>query len=189
MKRGPALPCFRCGRTFDSTSWIDANNCRCLHCREDFEFLPFPALVKTRAIAKPQAIAVADDSSCFFHAENQAEKVCDGCGRFLCNVCAIPFSGRIVCSSCVAAKKTGDTPLLTERALHDGIALSLALLPILFWPLTLLSAPTALGVAIYGWNKPRSLVRSGRSKLVLAMLLALLQIGGWIFLGVQLALR
>ncbi len=188
MIRGPALPCPACKRSYEAIDWIDANHCRCLRCREDFEFLPFPALVAKPEIARPQAVMVAEESSCFFHADNQAEKLCDDCGRFLCQVCAVPMAGRTLCPNCIAGSRRNDAQLVTSRTVPGGAALLLAVLPILMWPVTLLTAPVALYLAITGWKKPQSLVSPGRWKLVVAGLIASAQIVGWCFIGSSLFL-
>ena len=47
----------------------------------------------------------------------------------------------------------------------------------------------AIGLAIYGWNKPGSLVRGSRVRLVLAIVLAGAQVVGWTIGLVNLALR
>jgi hypothetical protein len=189
MIRASALPCPTCKRSFEAIDWIDANHCRCRKCEADFDFFPFPALVATRDVVKPQAVAVAEDSTCFFHAENQAEKLCDSCGRFLCAVCAVPFASKTLCPGCIAASKNEDVQFVASRSLPGGAALALVLLPMLIWPFTLLTAPIALYIAITGWKKPRSLVRPGRGKIVVAGILALIQIGGWVFIGISVALE
>lgn len=178
---GPALPCPRCKRVLGPESWIDAHNGVCFRCETDFEFYSFPALNAARAQIAPQAAVVEADSVCFFHAENRAESICDGCGRLLCPVCTVPFAGQKLCPTCIAASRTsGAAPAARTRILYDASAFGLALLPLLVWPLTLLTAPAALGLAIYGWRKPGSIVR-GRSpaRLIAAAVLALLQIAGW----------
>lgn len=59
----------------------------------------------------------------------------------------------------------------------------LALLPlIIFYPLTIITAPLAIFIAIYGWKKPRSIVRTGNFRFIAAILLSLLEIGLWIAL-------
>lgn len=179
MIAGPALPCPKCRRTLEAISWHSTERGRCWRCKEDFEFRGFPALTAARQRVVPQAVLVAEHATCFYHGQNQAEAVCESCGRFVCAVCAVDFGGRRVCPPCIAAVKTSDAQAVSQRTLFDGIALALAGLPILFWPLTVLTAPVALGVAIIGWRKPRSLVGGGRTKLVLAGLLALIQIGIW----------
>ena len=130
MFRGPVLPCPACKRSYEAIDWIDANHCRCLKCQEDFEFFPFPALTAKAEVARPQAVALSEDSTCFFHAENQAEKVCDDCGRFLCAVCAVPFGGKVVCSSCIAKAKNAEVGLIASRVLPGGRALMLAVVPV-----------------------------------------------------------
>jgi len=189
MTRGPALPCPACKRTYEALDWIDANQCRCLKCRVDFDFFPFPALIATKEIVKPQAVAVAEDSTCFFHGDNQAEKVCDGCGRFLCAVCAVPFTGKTLCPNCIANSKKDDVRLVASRTIPGGAAIVMALIPVLLWPLTVVTAPVALYLAITGWKKPQSLVNPGRWKLVVAGMIAVMQIGAWGFLGITLLLE
>jgi hypothetical protein len=131
------------------------------------------------------------ESVCFFHAENRAEAICDGCGRLLCPVCAVPFAGQKLCPTCIATgKATGAPAMIRDRMLWDGTAFALALVPILVWPFTLITAPAALGVVIYGWNKPGSLVRGpSRWRFIVAGILALAQIGGWATLGAMLWLK
>ena len=191
MTLGPALPCPRCKRTLGPESWIDANSGVCFRCKTDYEFVGFPALHAPRSRVAPQAAVLAADSVCFFHAENRAEAICESCGRLLCPVCTVPFAGQKLCPTCISSAKTSEAPtIIRDRVLYDGIALVLALLPLVVWPLTLVTAPAALGVAIYGWKKPGSLVRGrSRVRLVGAMILALLQIGGWVTLFVALWLK
>lgn len=185
MSGAPVLSCPKCKRAVGALDWFDANGCRCLFCREDFRFVPFPALTKTADVAKPQAVVVADDSTCFFHAENQAEKVCDSCGRFLCSVCSVPFAGNILCPTCISTKKKTDEKIITERPLYDLLALILVigpLVPVISFFLTAISAPWALAIVITKWKKPRSLVWPGRTLLIIAGLLALIEIGAWAFI-------
>ena len=191
MTTGYALPCPRCKRVLDAASWRDATGGACWSCRTDFDFFSFPALTAKRARVAPQAAAVAEDSACFFHAENRAEAVCEDCGRMLCAVCTISFTGRKICPACIAAAKTSDAaPAVQQRVLYDAIALSLAVLPLLLWPFTLVTAPVALGYVIVGWKKPGSLVRgNSRTRLVIAGVFALLEIAGWVTLGVYLVLK
>lgn len=181
MISGPALPCPKCKRVLDPLSWHDANFGSCRACRVDFEFIGFPALTAERALAVPKDVLVAEHATCFYHAENQAEAVCESCGRFLCAVCAVEFTGRLLCPGCIAAMKSSDAQVVNQRTLFDGIAFSLAFLPLLIWPITAVTAPIALGFVIVGWRKPRSLVRRGRVRLVAAGLFALTQIAGWVF--------
>jgi len=73
--------------------------------------------------------------------------------------------------------------LENERVLYDQIALSLSLLPLIFWPATLVTAPIAFYMAIRHWNTAVSLApRMCRLRFILAMLFSLPQIVGWLFL-------
>lgn len=186
MVAGPALPCPKCRKPLEAISWHDAERGSCWSCKKDFEFESFAALTIDRPKAVPQAVLVAEHATCFYHGENQAETVCEGCGRFVCAVCAVDFGGRRICPPCIAAARETDARAVSQRTLFDGIALALAVLPILFWPLTLATAPAALGVAVIGWRKPRSLVAPRRTKLVVAGVLALAQVVGWILVFVSL---
>lgn len=190
MTSGPALTCPTCKRRLRETDWIDDRSCACGYCRTYFDALLFPAATRTRGPAKPQAVSMAEDSTCFFHAQNQAEKVCDGCGRFLCSVCAIPMSGGLICPNCIAAQKTKSPVGIPKRVLFDRLLVALAVVPLLLWPLTLITAPTTLVLIVYGWRKPGSLVYGRRAwRMIVAGLFALAEIGGWCFLGAKLILR
>lgn len=186
MIAGPALPCPKCRRSLEPLSWHGTDRGSCWHCKTDFEFVAFPALTATRPKVVPQAVLVAEHATCFYHAENQAEAVCEGCGRFVCVVCAVDFNGQRVCPSCIAASRATDERAVSQRTLFGGIVLVLATLPVLLWPVTCVTAPLALGLAIYGWNKPGSLLGGGRVKLVIGSLFATAQICGWGFMLVNL---
>jgi hypothetical protein len=181
MISGPALPCPKCKRVLDPLSWHSVNSGMCRACGVDFEFIGFPALTAARVRVVPKDVLVAEHATCFYHAENQAEAMCESCGRFLCAVCAVEFTGRVLCPGCIAGMKSTNAQAVNKRILFDGIAFSLAFLPLFVWPFTAVSAPVALGFVIVGWRKPPSLVRRGRVKLVVAGVLALAQIAGWVF--------
>lgn len=187
MTPAPALPCPRCQRVLGPESWADAKSGTCFRCKVDYEFVGFPALHATRASVAPQAAVLAADSVCFFHAENRAEAICDACGRLLCPVCTVPFAGQKLCPACISATKKSEAPTVTrDRVLFDGIALVLAVLPlvsVVFAFFTIVTGPIALGLAIYGWKKPGSLVRRSRVRLIIAMIIASLEIAFWVFVG------
>jgi hypothetical protein len=132
---------------------------------------------------------VDGESSCFFHPQKKAVVPCAGCGRFLCALCDCDFGGEHFCPACLeTGKSKGKIKALdNRRACYDGIALRLALWPMLIFYFTLITAPMALFVAIRYWNAPRSLVRPNRIGFVLAIIIALLQIGGWIAIFIAIA--
>lgn len=115
-----------------------------------------------------------------------------GCGRFLCAVCAISYGGRLLCPGCIKAGTQKDPGSIRSRVLYPGIALALAALPavtVVFVWFTIITAPMALCVVVYGWNKPQSLVAPGRKKLILAGVIALAEIVGWVIFFTSLWLR
>jgi B-box zinc finger protein len=189
MTIGAELPCPKCGQKLDSLAWHDAGHGSCRICRVPFDFVGFPALTFRRPDVAPKAVLVAEHATCFHHPENQAEFVCEGCGRFLCSVCAIKFGGKLLCPGCIKAGTRNDAGSIGSRTLYPGIAMSLAVLPLLAWPVTLVSAPTALGVVIAGWKKPRSLIEPGRGKMIAAAVIAVVEIAGWVALFAFLWLR
>jgi hypothetical protein len=69
--------------------------------------------------------------------------------------------------------------LENHRNLYDAIALYVALLPILFFPVTLVTAPMAIYLVIRHWSSPGSLVPRTRIRFVAAALIALVQLTGW----------
>lgn len=181
MTSGPALPCPRCQRVLGPESWSDAERGACVGCKTKFECTCFRALTAAPVTIAAQAAVLEADSVCFFHGENRAEVICDGCGRLLCPVCAVALAGRKLCPACIANSNATAAPaVVRERVLFDGIALALAGLPLLIFPFTAVTAPVALGMTIYAWKQPGSLTRgSSRVRLVLAGVLSLLEIGGW----------
>lgn len=189
MTIGAELPCPKCGQVLDSLAWQDASHGACRICRVRFDFMGFPALTFRRPEAVPKAVVLSEHATCYHHPENQAESVCEGCGRFLCPVCAISFAGRLLCPSCIKSGTQNDPGSIRSRALYPGIALAAAVAPLLVWPLTLVTAPVALVVVYSGWSKPQSLVEPGRSKLVVAAVVALLEIAAWVVLFTFLWLR
>ena len=116
-----------------------------------------------------EAVLLEGEAGCFFHPQKKAVVHCDGCGRFLCGLCDCELHGKHYCPGCLEAgrKKGRIQNLENQRTLYGGVALSLALLPLIFRGLlTLVTAPIAIYIAIRYWNAPRSIVSSGRWPLV-----------------------
>lgn len=186
---GPTLPCPKCRRALEPASWRDERHARCRYCETEAEFRPFPALHATYSVVKAQAVVLSEEATCFFHATNQAAAVCGDCGRLLCPVCSVPHDRTTLCPACIANRRKQQAQAVNSRFLWGGTALSLALLPILLWPFTFVTAPAALTLALIGWRKPQSLVTPGRWRLVVAMLAAATQIALWAAFLVNAALH
>ena len=70
--------------------------------------------------------------------------------------------------------------LTRRRVLHDEIALSMAVLPLLAWPFTIATAPTAIIWALRHWNSPTSILPRTKVRFLVAILIASLQIAAWV---------
>ena len=176
-------PC--CKRPFDLSQ---AGEAFCFACHTKYTLVEFPALRATRVVSRARAAdTAANDATCFFHAQNQAETVCDSCGRFLCSVCAVDYGGRTLCPACIAAgKTTHGAQALPSQWNPDGLALLLATAPVITVILTLVTAPAALLLIALNWKNRKTVpVRRVRWQRWLAALLALAQIAFWtlIFAG------
>ncbi len=131
-----------------------------------------------------EAIVAPEDAGCFYHPQSRAAVPCDLCGRFLCALCDVELHGQHICPACVETgrKKNLMRHLDDGRVLYGRLALMVAVLPLLFWPVTMVTGPASVFLAIYGWSKPRSLTGGGRASYVIAVLIGLAETAGWVFL-------
>ena len=180
------VTCAKCRATLLGENFNTGALAPCPACGAPSRVEIFPALFKTLASGESgESVSAAVEASCFYHPAKRAVVPCANCGRFLCELCDLDLNGKHLCPSCLASgKKKGRLrDLDRERVLHDNVALGLALLPILFWPLTLISGPAAIFVAIRYWNSPGSIVpRRAKVRYCLAILFGLAEIIGWIVL-------
>lgn len=154
----------------------------CPSCHTPVQVEVYPALFRKIAPGESaQPVMVEGESSCFFHPEKKAVVPCAGCGRFLCALCDCPFDGQHYCPACLEAGRSKGKikSLENSRTRYDGIALALALVPMLIFYFTIITAPMTLFVAIRYWKAPRSIVRNSSFRFVLAIIIALLQLGAW----------
>ena len=131
-----------------------------------------------------ETILTDQEAGCFYHPNKKAVVACSNCGRFLCSLCDIDFGGQHVCSLCLAAgqKNRNFKNLENRRVLYDDLALALAIVPMIGVYFTLLTAPITLYVAIRGWSAPSSIIPRTKFRFVLAIVIALSQIAGWVVL-------
>jgi hypothetical protein len=164
----------------------------CPACGVSLQTEVFPALFR-KASAGPsaEAILIDGESSCFYHPQKKAAVACDSCGRFLCALCDCPMQGQHFCTTCLQAGKSKGKikSLENERTLYDSIALSLAILPLIIFYFSLLTAPLTLFVAIRYWKAPGSIVRRTKIRFIVAIFIALLEIAGWATLIIYLTTR
>lgn len=154
----------------------------CPNCHEKVTAEVFPAILRSlQPGASPERVVLEDQASCFFHPQKKASIACEDCGRFLCALCDLDFNNRHVCPTCfeTARNKVEANPLQNHRIVYDNVALGVSILPILAWPFTVLTAPAALVLSIYYWNKPGSILPRTKIRFILAIIFALAQMIGW----------
>ena len=177
-----AIQCAKCKRSLPPEIFNSGRQAACPGCGSATEVEVFPAFFREAALGTTgEAVLLEGEAGCFFHPEKKAVVHCDGCGRFLCGLCDCELHGKHYCPGCLETgrKKGRIQNLENQRTLYGGVALSLALLPLIVWPLTLVTAPIAIYIAIRYWNAPRSIVSSGRWPLVVAIIIAALELAGW----------
>jgi hypothetical protein len=184
------VPCARCAVLLPSAELERAGEATCTACGSENQVRLFPAAFADVVPAKP-AEAVEGHAACFDHPSKSAVASCAVCGRFVCGLCAVETAGGVWCPSCTARAHDGSGTRSEVRAciLYDSWALLIPLVTLILWPLTLLSAPVVLALAILRWRRPISLVRRNRWRFATGLALALIEGGLWIWLAVYLVAR
>ncbi len=179
------LECPKCRTPLTVFALIQPDLQPCKECQNLLQVEVFPAFFrKTAPAPSAEIVLIEGESACFFHATRKAVLPCHSCGRFLCSLCDCELNGEHFCPGCLeTGKSKGKIKNLEKRrTLYDTIALHLAILPVglvVFWFFTFITAPLALFVAIRYWNAPRSIVHRSKMRLVLAIILATVQIAAW----------
>lgn len=178
------LACTKCRALLMAEGLPASGEVRCPSCGTSLQVEIFPAL--SRLVTEGKAgehVLVEGESSCFYHPQKKAVIPCDMCGRFLCALCDLELHGQHLCPTCLdsGVKKSRLNQFENKRVRHDRIALVLAVAPIVcFWPITFLTAPASIYVALRYWNSPGGLiVGSGKGRKVTSIVLACLQLIGW----------
>lgn len=151
-------------------------------CGSQLQVEVFPALFRRINPGRDGELSMVDgESSCFYHPQKKAVVPCQGCGRFLCALCDCELHGQHFCPACLEVGQTKGKikNLQNTRTLYDSVALSLAILPLLLFYFTVVTAPMALYISFRYWNAPMSLLRRSKVRFVLAIVLSTLQIIGW----------
>lgn len=165
---------------------------RCDSCGALIRADVFPAFFREQAGgAAGETILLEDEAGCYYHPRKKAVVACEACGRFLCALCDVEFNDEHLCPSCLESgkKKRKIKNLENHRILYDNAALSLAVLPLLFFFATILTAPIVIFIVIRYWKAPGSVIPRTRFRFILAFVIALLQIAGWSLFFYQLIIH
>jgi len=179
------VPCNSCGKLLPEWDLASGEASTCPDCGTPHQVKIFPAALRVAPSTQPQS-AVEGDATCFDHPASRAVASCAQCGRFVCQLCVVELMGNNYCPSCMAAglSKASGRDLGLKRIAYDSIALTAAMGPLLFFPITLLTGPVAVFLAIRYWKRPLALMHANRWRFVAAILIGLLEVGGlgWLIL-------
>ena len=126
-------------------------------------------------------------AECYYHPGKIAVTSCSGCGRLLCTLCEISFDGRTLCTNCLQSRRDSHQLPSLERSrfLYDSLALALAVWPLVLLPFiffTFITAPAAIYVVLRYWSASNSILPRTKYRFVLAFLLAIAQLVGWVII-------
>ncbi len=175
--------CGKCGEPYPPEVFNTGALYACGHCQVVYQAHVFPSIQRKWEVHSGDAVQGEQDASCFYHASKRAVTVCEGCGVFLCSLCDVDLKDQHLCPKCIEKGKTKGKirDLERHRVLYDDLALSLTIYPLLgFWT-SLIGAPVALFLVIRHWNSPRSIVPRTRVRFILAAILAVAEMVGWVF--------
>lgn len=177
MPTGAPIQCGHCGTAVGPDAGSPADGLPCLACGQPTRVYLFPAVQRSFAGARPEALLGSEESACYFHPENRAATVCDHCGRFLCALCDLPVGGRHLCAPCLNSGAAA--PLETQRTRYDSLALLLSTWTFFTTYFAIFASFAALWFVVRHWNDPPGLFPRGRWRFVVAALCALAQIALW----------
>jgi hypothetical protein len=180
VSNAAGLRCPRCGRELAGEA-LQPQGATCVGCEAHVEALVFPALYR-REQSSAYELAMSGQAGCFFHPDRVAGTACSRCGRFLCPLCRISWAGESVCTACLeAADRGGNGRALASGRFHfDTLAVVLSTFPILTLFFSLLTAPFALGLALFTWRRECSIAPRSKIRFIAAILFSLLTLAGWI---------
>ncbi len=154
--RNTIVRCSACERALKLPADVGYTSLDCDHCDKSTDIWLFPALHRVKNNSAPQQVVDEGHSSCMNHPSKRAVAVCDGCGKFLCALCDIPWNNDHLCSQCIEhqQEKDADNVLRSTYIHYDRIVLLLAFFSIFLFYLGLFFAPAALFIAWRYWKEP-----------------------------------
>lgn len=183
------VTCPSCDAPFRAREVTARGEHTCELCHTSMRVALFPALQRRMdAVSGDRVSGVAVEAVCFFHPDRKAERYCEHCGRLVCSLCDLDVGRAHLCPSCAASRRTSgeDTALQTEAVRYDRIAIALTVYPLVIIPLfyfIILTAPAAIVMAIRGLSKQKTVIPRPRYRFVLAILLGVAELVGWVALA------
>lgn len=178
------IHCPKCQAALSQTAFNRDEFAPCPSCSAALQIEIFPAMFRRAESGRTgEAIMLEGEASCFFHPQKKAVLPCEACGRFLCALCDCEHQGQHLCPSCLETGRTKGRikSLENKRIRYDNMAFLVAIIaflpPIIYF--SFITAPATLYIAIRHWRSPLGLTQRSRIKLVIAAVIASLQIAGW----------
>jgi DNA-directed RNA polymerase subunit RPC12/RpoP len=174
--------CTRCATPLNTGTYNSGRYEKCPRCGASVIVYVFPAFYKDISEGSPaEALLIDNEASCYYHPDKKAVIPCSICGRFLCALCDVEFNEKHICISCLESSGKDDkiSNLENHRVLYDSVALWTAILPMLFFFVTIITAPLAIFMVFRYWKAPSSIVSRTKLRFILAFIFAGLQIAGW----------
>jgi hypothetical protein len=175
--------CTKCRAPLPPDFYNLAELCACPACGTLVQVEVFPAALRPTAVGSAgEAVLVEGEASCFYHPAKKAVVPCASCGRFLCAVCDVDLGDQHLCPACVESgrRKGRLEQLENRRTLYDSLALAVAIYPIIAVWTTIIGAPIAIYLSIRYWNAPSSAIPRSKWRFIVAIILALIEIGVWV---------
>lgn len=189
MLRAP-VQCGNCSGDLRTVSLNTAESSACPACYKQVHGYVYPAWYRPRSATSLQQNAEEGDASCFFHENKKAATACSACGKFVCSLCDIEYSGDHYCPDCIGQGKSKGVNLDNKARRYDRLALILSVAPILTIYFSFL-APITAGISLYltfrYWNSKETIVPFNRWRFVVAGILSTLQLIGLVALIIGLS--
>ena len=180
------IACGNCSWPFNLDELQVNPTISCPSCHTSQEVFVFPEFSKAMPSVPVKKISeLGNEASCFYHEKNQASRVCDNCGVFICSLCNLEMGEFHYCPKCVSLKmKTGsdDIPAQDVR-LYDNKALLFAFLPVfLIFSIyfTFITAPISLFIVFRYWDKQKTFLPRTKWMFIIAGLFSSVQIIAWL---------
>ena len=178
------LSCTKCNTPLPGQNLNSYSLVPCPSCSGQLRADVYPALLRKlpRGLSG-ESLQLDKEAGCFYHPRKKAVVPCSACGRFICALCDVALNGQHLCPSCFEKGKTKRKikNLENRRTCYDSIALMVAAASMLIYWITIFTAPLVIYLTIRHWNSPSSIITRTKFRFVLALILAGLQIAGWIY--------
>ncbi len=172
--------CSYCATQLPIDNWNSNQYNHCPGCGTNSKVTVFPMLIDKAPPTSTASDILTGESSCFYHTEKKAVLSCSTCGRFLCPLCDLGIDDKHICTDCLSSGKRKKTINILENRFtrYDSLMLTLVFFPILVWPLLFFTAPGVVFFSIWSWQKPVSIFPKNKTKTLLAIIFASLEIVG-----------